>query len=154
MDNTFEQEIKKLEQEVIDLKTCPIKSSAQIMTKSIDQPVSYDLTYFSQVPLNFVWGINTVIITMTSTDGKAMLTSCYLKNSDDAAGHNLQLRTISILQSSAGTVAQYRASLFSRNQNDISTMYGGGSVTLNYQLVLTATSDFTVSITTEPYNPM
>lgn len=153
MENSFEEEIKRLEQQVIELKTCPIKTASQMATKSIDQPVSYNLSYSAQLSPNFAWGENTVVITMTSTNGTNMLTSCYVKNSDDASGHNLQGRGISTIPTQAGSTAQYKVSLFSRNPNDISTLAGGGSVTLNYNFVLTATSDFTVTITTEPYNP-
>ena len=153
MDNKFDDEIKKLEKEVIELKTCPIKTASQMATKSIEQPISYNLTYSAQLSPNFAWGVDTVIITMTSTNGTNMLTSCYVKNSDDASGHNLQGRGLSTIPSKSGSIAQYRISLFSRNPNDIATLAGGGSVTLNYNFVLTATSDFTVDITTEPYNP-
>lgn len=151
--NDFGEEIIRLEQELLALKTCPIKTSTQMATKSVNQPISFDLDYVGQLIQNFAWGENTVIITMESVDGTNMLTSCTLASSADASNHNLLARGIQILQSDCGNVAQYRISATSRNQNDIATLAGGGSVALNYNMILTATSDFTVSITSEPYNP-
>lgn len=153
MENSFSDEILKLEQEVLALKTCPIKTSTQMATKSVQQAISFDLDYVAQLMPNFAWGADTVVITMASTDGNNMLTSCTLENSDDASGHNLLGRGIQILHTDAGSTSQYKVSAWSRNPNDITTLSGGGSVTLNYTVLLTATSDFTISISTEPYNP-
>lgn len=151
--NNFDEEILRLEQEVLALKTCPIKTASQMATKSVRQSISFDLVYVSQLIQNYAWGENTVIITMNSVDGSNMLTSCTLENSQDASGHSLRARGISILQTDCGSSAQYKISAFSRNTSDISTLSGGGSVELNYNMILTATSDFTVTITSEPYNP-
>ena len=151
--NDFEQEIIRLEQEVLALKTCAIKTSTQMATKSVTQAISYDLDYSAQLMPNFAWGFETVIITMTSTDGTNMLTSCTLENSKDAAGHNLLSRGMQFIPTNCGNVAQYKISVFSRNTTDIQTLAGGGSVILNYNMILTATSDFTVSVSSEPYNP-
>ena len=153
MENTFSDEILKLEQEVLAIKTCPIKTATQMATKSVQQAVSFDLDYVGQLIQNFAWGEDTVVITMTSTDGNNMLTSCTLESSDDASSHNLLSRGIQILHTDGGSTSQYKVSAWSRNANDIATLSGGGSVTLNYTMLLTATSDFTVSISTEPYNP-
>lgn len=153
MENSFEEQIIRLEQEVIALKTCPIKTATQMATKAVQQAISFNLSYSAQLSPNFAWGANTVVITITSTDGTNMLTSCTIENSGDASGHNLQGRGFQIIPTDAGSTSAYKVSLFSRNPNDIATLAGGGSVTLNYTMLLTATSDFTISVSTEPYNP-
>lgn len=153
MNNEFEDTIKRLEQEVIDLKSCPIKTSTQLTTKSVDQSASFNMVYVQQLSPNLCWGNDSIVITMTSTNGTNMLTDCVLKNSDDASGHNMDNRTVTILRTDCGDTSQYKIHLVSRNTNDIYALSQGQQVTINYTLVLTATSDFTISTTTEPYQP-
>lgn len=153
MNNEFDNTIRELEQEIIDLRSCPIKTSTQLQTKSVEQSVSFDMVYVAQLLPNFCWGDETIVITMTSTDGTNMLTDCVLKNSDDAAGHNLAARSITIMRTDCGATSQYKIHLVSRNTTDIQKLSQGQQVILNYTLVLTSTSDFTISITTEPYQP-
>lgn len=153
MEDKFRNEIIKLEQEVIALKTCGIKTSTQMATKAVQQAVSFDLDYMGQMMPNYAWGAYTTVITIESVDGTNMLTSCTLESSDDASGYDLQGRGIYLLQTEAGATSVYKVSAWSRNPTDISTLSGGGSVTLNYTMLLTATSDFTITITQEPYSP-
>ena len=153
MNNEFDNTIKRLEQEVIELKSCPIKTSTQLQTKTIEQSISFDLVYVAQILPNFCWGSDSIIITMTSTDGTSMLTDCVLKNSDDAAGYDLAARSVTILRTDCGSTSQYSIHAVSRNANDIYELSQGHDVTINYTVVLTSTSDFTISITTEPYQP-
>jgi hypothetical protein len=152
MNNTFDNEILKLEQEIIALKTCPIKTATQMATKAVQQALSFNLemTPFIQ---NYCWGENAIILTLTSTDGNAMLTSCTLENSGDASGHNLSGRSVNIRQKECGVTSVYRIYVTSVNNSDYETLDSGGSVTVNYTVLLTGTSDFTVSVTTEPYSP-
>ena len=153
MENKFDDTIKTLEREVLELKSCPIKTSTQLQTKSVDQSISFNMVYVAQLLPNFCWGAETVIITMDSSDGTNMLTDCVLKNSDDAAGHNLASRAVTILRTDCGSTSQYKIHAVSTNPSDISELAQGNEVVLNYTVVLTATSDFTVTITTEPYQP-
>ena len=150
--NEFDSEILKLEQEIIALKTCPIKTATQMATKAVQQALSFDLemTPFIQ---NYCWGENAIILTLTSTDGNAMLTSCTLENSGDASGHSLSARSVGIRQDECGVTSKYRIYVTSLNNNDYETLDSGGSVTVNYTVLLTCTSDFTVTVTTEPYSP-
>ena len=127
--NDFEQEILRLEQEVLALKTCPIKTATSMTTKSVQQAVSFNMDYLGQLIQNYSWSARKIIITMTSTDGTNMLTDCTLESSGDAADYNLAGRGVTVVQTDAGSTTQYKVSAWSRNENDISILAGGGSVT-------------------------
>ena len=153
MEDKFANDILRLEQEVLALKTCPIKTSTQMMTKSITQDFSVDLDYASYIYQNMAFNKDVTIITITSSNGTNMITDCTLENSGDAENYKLQGRSVSIIPCVGGNICKYRVNVLSSNPTDIDTLKNGGSVVLNYTVALTSTSDFDISVSQEPYSP-
>jgi len=149
----FTARIKKMTEEVRDLKTCPIKTATQLATKKKSINIVMDMTVFPHPPYTYAFSVKKAFITATSNDGSNMITSCTVQdNAGDVSGHNLAGRSISIFSVECGSTATYSAVVFSTNNNDIQTIVGGGTVTLNYTIDFICTSDFTLSIRYEDFN--
>lgn len=149
----FTAKVKKIIEEVRDLKTCPIKTATQMATKKSSINISMPMTVHPGVSPAYAYSSKRAFITATSTDGTNMLTSCTVQdNAGDVQSHNLLGRSVTIFPVECGSVGTHSAIVYSRNPNDIQTLVGGGTLTLNYTLDFICTSDFTLSIRYEDFD--
>ena len=149
----FTARVKKMTEEVRDLKTCPIKTATQLATKKKSINLVMDMTIFPTPPYNYAYSVKKAFITATSNDGSNMITSCTVNpNAGDVEDHNLGGRSVSIFSVECGSTATYSAVVFSRNNADIQTLVNGGTVTLYYTIDFICTSDFTLSVRYEDFN--
>lgn len=148
----FTEKVRKMIQEVRDLKTCPIKTATQLATEKKSIDISMPMTVHPGGSPSYAYSSKRAFITATSSDGSNMITSCTVQNNaGDVQNHNLLLRSISIFPVECGDTATYSAVVYSRNYNDIQTLVGGGSVTLNYTIDFICTSSVTLSVRYEDF---
>lgn len=149
----FTARVKKMTEEVRDLKTCPIKTATQLATKKKSINISMPMTVHPGTSPSYAYSYKRAYITATSSDGSNMLTSCTLQdNAGDVEDHNLLGRAVSIFSVECGSAATYSAVVYSRNYNDIQTITGGGTLVLNYTIDFICTSDFMLSVRYEDFN--
>lgn len=149
----FEEMIKKMEQEIYELKTCPVKTATTMATTQKTQDINIPMTipiWSGSTPPPYAYGYKQAIITCTSTSGP-MICSCHLKNNaGDVSNYNLAGRSISVFPRKCGTVWEFAVLVYSRG-SDAQVIWQGGSVDLDYTMEITATSDFTMSLSYENY---
>ena len=150
MEDPFVQRIAKLQQEVLALKTCPIKTCTQFAT--ITKPVN--LTFTLTLPPGgfptYAYSTKKAIITAVANEN--MVTMCTLKNNaGDVTNYNLSGRTLRISPYQCGSTTIYSVVVYSRSSADIQDVLDGKTVTLNYTVEITASSDMTISTTYEDY---
>lgn len=135
------QKIKWLQQEIRELKTAHIKTASTIST--IEKTTSVDFTITSPEETTMI-STKRAIVTLTSTDGSNMISACYLDGMTYAGLNN---RYVFVKRISSGDgVEKFDVLVLSVNYNDYQIISQGGSVNVSYNLKLTASSDFTVSI--------
>lgn len=142
-ENLLDQKIKYFEQEILNLKTMHIKTATTIKTKVLDTSVNFSLFLPSELSTEIL-STKRAIITMTAKDSTNMISACYLKNMTPS---NLDSRFIFInrLSSSAGVV-KYGITIYSENYNDYTTLAGGGSVNLTYDIEVVGSSDYNIDV--------
>lgn len=149
----FDERIKKLEQEIIALKTCPIKTATTLATISKTQAISIPLSipiWHGSPPPPYAYGYKQAIITCTSTSGP-MICSCHLKNNEgDVSNYALSGRSVSVFPRKCGSVWEFSVIVYSKG-SDAQVIWEGGSVTTSYTMEITSTSDFTISLSYEDY---
>lgn len=149
----FTVKLKKIIEEVRDLKTSPIKTATQLATEKKSINITMPMTVHPGASPSYAYSYKRAFITATSSDGSNMITSCTVQNNaGDVQSHNLLVRSVTIFPVECGDIATYSAIVYSRNSNDIQMLVGGGSVTLNYTIDFICTSDFTLSIRYEDFD--
>ena len=152
MEESFVNKIVKLQQEVRDLKTCPIKTSTQIATTTKSINVTFTLTVHPGGGFP-AYAYSTKRAIITAVAGENMITMCTLKNnSGDVTNYALNGRTLNLFPYQCGSTAIYTTVLYSQNSADIQDILDGKTVTFTYTLDITASSDVTLSVTYEDFN--
>lgn len=152
----FDERIRRMEEEIVALKTCPVKTATQLMTTSKTQALTFNLAipiWHGSTPPPYAYSAKQAIITCTSTTGP-MICSCHLKNNaGDVSNYGLNARSISVWNKKCGNVWQFSVIVYSDGDgnSDSQTIWQGGSVTVNYTMEITASSDFTMSVSYEDY---
>lgn len=151
----FDERIKRMEEEIIALKTCDIKTATRLATIVKEQDISVGLNipiWHGAPPPPYAFGAKQAIITCTSISGP-MICSCHLKNDAGDVGSSYELsgRSVSVWPKKCGNVWEFAVLIYSKNTADAQTVYDGGSVTVNYTLEITATSDFDMEVRYEYY---
>ena len=152
MDEPFVNRITKLKQDVLELKTCPVKTCTQLatMTESINVTFTLVVHPGGGFP-SYAYSSKKAYITVTANEN--MITMCTIKNNAGAVtNYNLNGRSITIYPYQCGSTAIYTAVLYSENENDIQDILDGKTVTLNYTLDVTATSNITLTVSYEDYD--
>lgn len=138
----FDAKMRYLESELLNLKTTHFKTATTISTMTNTDTLNFSLMLDS-ISTN-VFSTKRAVVTLTTSDGTDMLSSCYLLN---ATPTSLDNRTVQIqrLCSQAGIV-RFGIAVFSQNANDFDTLSHGGSVNLTYTIQTVGSSVFTTSI--------
>lgn len=149
----FDERIKRMEEEIVALKTCPVKTATTMATIQKTQNINIPMTipiWSGSTPPPYAYGYKQAIITCTSTSGP-MICSCHLKNNEgDVTNYDLQGRSISVFPRKCGTVWEFAVLVYSRG-SDAQIIWQGGSVDLDYTMEITATSDFNMTLSYADY---
>lgn len=146
MPRNFSQDITNLIREAEALKISHIKTATAITTKTVEIPVQIELDSVS--PFGTVYSSsNKKVIAETLTSSRAMACSLTLNNDGTTViGHDLKLRTVNIIRLQGGDYNEWLVAVTSLNPDDLSIVVGGGTVTLNYTMAITGTSNFTARV--------
>lgn len=146
------ERIKNIEKEIKNLKTARFKTAATISTMTQDNTITLPLKLFGD-PLYYYEIISSkrAVVTLTTTDNTDMISALYLKG---VTPSNLNNRYIFVhkLNSTAGK-ARFAIYVYSQNENDYNTLAGGGSVNVSYNIQGVGSSQFTMSINYEDFDP-
>ena len=146
----FDERVRRMEEEIVALKTCPTKTATQLATTSKTQALTFNMTipiWHGMTPPPYAYSAKQAIITCTSTTGP-MICSCHLKNNaGDVSNYALNARSVSVWNKECGSTWQFSVIVYSDGDgnSDAQTIWQGGSVSLNYTMEITASSDFTIS---------
>lgn len=149
----FDERIRSMEEEIVALKTCPVKTATQLATIQKEQAITLDMTipiWHGSDPPPYAYSAKQAIITCASTTGP-MICSCHLKNNaGDVTNYQLNGRSVSVWNKKCGSIWQFSVIIYSAG-NDAYIIWNGGDVTANYTMQITASSDFTMSVSYEDY---
>lgn len=138
MQNYFENELTRLEKEILWLKTSAIKSGATITSKSQTVNYSIDLALVSSTNAN---GKTVFKLQVPETAFFNVTLDIYYDDITNAQG-DTRRRSVEIGYLSPNT---YSVKVLAwGNSSDRSTLSGGGSVTITGKLTVTCTDDFTL----------
>lgn len=153
----FDERIRRMEEEIVALKTCPVKTATQLATSQKEQDITLNMTipiwHSPTIPPPYAYSAKQAIITCTSTTGP-MICSCHLKNNaGDVSNYALSGRSVSVWNKKCGSVWQFSVIVYSDSDGggDAQIIWQGGSVTVNYTMEITASSNFTMSVSYEDY---
>lgn len=142
MDNgeRYAKRITDLEREIRELKTAHYKTATTISTMTETMLLSFDLKLYDYE----IWSDKRAIITLTTTDGSNMISACYL-NVKVPSSLNDRFWYINRLSSGDGE-AKFEVLVYSQNNDDWTTLFNGGSVTVVSNVQVVGSSEFTYSI--------
>lgn len=138
--NLYDKKLKDLEKELRNLKTAHFKTSTTISTMQKEASIELDL-----VLDNDVHSDKRAIVELETVDNTEMISACYIKNMDISDIEDGRFISIQRINSDVGKV-KYEIIVLSTSYDDFITLDGGGSVKLNYDLVLIGSSGFNVKI--------
>lgn len=144
--------INKIGREIKNLKTARFKTASSFSTMTQNNSVTLPLKIFGN-PSSYYEIISSkrAIITLVTADNTNMLSALYLSGITPSNTDNRYI-FINRLASSAGQ-SKFELYVYSQNTNDFNTLSGGGSVNVSYNIQGVGTSQFTMSIEYEDYNP-
>lgn len=140
MQNYFENEITRMEKEILWLKTSAIKSGSVITSqvKTIDYAIPLELVS----EFNATGSIDYKLI----LDDEAIFNTTLDKYYDDIVGGYDDGRRRAIGENYLGR-NEYIITVYAwGDQNDRDILRGGGSVTITGKLTITCTDDFTIGV--------
>lgn len=146
----FDERIINLQRELTTLKTTAAKSATTLETKTASGTLNFNLT-ITRNPVSGATGTSSTqraIVTITSQNNRNFL-SMLTFGISTLDGRGLQV----LRRPSSAGVAQFCVVVGSGNQDDYQTLIGGGSISLSYGFTVTATADFSMSVSYENYNP-
>lgn len=148
----FTDKINYFQREIRNLKTSHVKTATTIATLEKPTSVTVPLHLFGSA--GQYWEIisnKKAIVALTSTDGTDMVSALYLKG---VTPSNLNSRYIFIhRRGSVSGKSVFEISVYSQNESDYNILSGGGSVNLNYSLTAVGSSNYTIAVTYEDFNP-
>lgn len=148
----FDDKINYFQREIRNLKTAHVKTATTIATLEKKAAVTLPLHLFGNA--GQYWEIisnKKAVFTLTSTDGTDMISALYV---DGLTPQNFNDRYVFVRRraSTSGSVI-YEMYAYSYNTNDFNTLAGGGSINLNYNITAVGSSDYTLSVVYEDFDP-
>lgn len=146
MKGTFANEVAALTREALALIQEKKKSMATLSTLETSVSLSFDMELLEALGTYEVTSKKMARVSISSDDETALIGISYNISSlnrrmiQDDPGYD----------SSSGAM-QRLVVIESYNNDDLATLQGGGSVTLEYEMVVTSTAPVTVSVSYEDY---
>lgn len=143
MHNEFDNDINALGREIAALKQERQKSASVLRTERVLYGLTFNLEIAGMMA-TYVRSDKMAIIDI-DTDGNNPLVgvSFDVNDLDDRT-----IRSVPIYNENTGHIG-YMVYILSNNSDDISTLAGGGSVTLGYDINISTTTEITTTITYE-----
>lgn len=139
----YDKRILDLEREINALKIAHYKTASTINTTTEDFSLSFSL-YLT--PDNQAWSTKRAVLECSNDFGSGdMISACYIKN---ITPDNYAQRYIYIQRADKQTDGKVRFEIYvySQNATDLATLWGGGSVNLNYTVSVVASSKFSGTV--------
>ena len=144
----LDQKLKYFRQELTNLKTSHIKTATTISTMEATTSVNFSLTLDNIS--GQVYSTQRAVITLNSLNSTNFVSACYL---DGATPTNLDSRMVYVERLNAGAAeCRFGIAVFSNNPSDYTTLAGGGSVNLTYNIRLVGSSKFSTTVTYKSIN--
>lgn len=142
--NQFDKEINNLRREVLALKQQKEKSASVLQTVTETITLSFDLELImSQWLIPIVRSQNMAIIDFGTSDNPLVGVNYNITGLDDRI-----IRDVPYYDSATGHIGRM-VYIYSNNQSDLSTLQGGGTVTLTYDVEISSTSELEISTSYE-----
>lgn len=139
MNNEFNKEILSLSREVAALKKQKEKSATTLQTFKTSITLTFDLEIAAWQGLTIVRSDKMAIIDFGDSGSPLVGVSYNISGLNDRT-----IRDIPYYDSTTGHIGRM-IFIFSNNQSDLSTLQGGGTVTLTYSTTLTSTTELSVT---------
>lgn len=138
----FVDELLKMSQEITDLKTHGLRTSSSLALA--DETVGVSMQIVGYNGNNSCAGKQTALIKVATTDGHDALTMATIS----AGANQLAGRQVSLQKAMIDGSIGYEFKIESGSASDLATIAGGGTVaTLDFDITIYATSEFTATIT-------
>lgn len=141
--NEYNKRINTIRSEIRNLKTAHFKTATKIST--IEKTYNINFSLYLDTLTGEMYGDKRAIITLTTEDNSEMISACYVDGIDPAFVANNRFLAVHKITSDPGEV-KYEIIVISQNPNDFNTLWGGGSVNLNYTIRLVGSSQFNISV--------
>lgn len=138
----FNTMIDRMGQEILALKTSKVKASGTLAIQ--EQSVALSLPLTLNTLSGEVYSSKQAVITLKASDGSNFLSSLYLEMS----GVDNRVFRANRQYSNAGVV-KFVVIITAGNATDWQTLYGGGSVTINFNANVRTTSECSLSLAYE-----
>lgn len=138
----FNTMIDRMGQEILALKTSKVKTSGTLAIQ--EQSVALSLPLTLNTLSGEVYSSKQAVITLKASDGSNFLSSLYLEMS----GVDNRVFRANRQYSDAGVV-KFVVIITAGNATDWQTLYGGGSVTINFNANVRTTSECSLSLAYE-----
>lgn len=143
MRNEFDNDIVSMSREIAAMKQEKEKSANVLQTESTSQSLSFDLEIAGMMA-TYVRSDKMAIIDIDTGGNNPLIGVTF----DISGLDNRTIRSVPIYNENTGNIG-YMVYILSNNSDDISTLSGGGSVTLNYNVKISSTAAITTTITYE-----
>lgn len=143
MRNEFDTEINNLQAEILALKQQKQTSANTLNTQSQTVTLTFNLELAGGAPM-YVRSDKMAIIDIDAGNNNPLVGVNYNITGLD----NRTIRDIPIYDENTGHIG-HMMFIFSNNNDDLTTLLNGGTVTLTYNLTVSATTDVTISVNYE-----
>ena len=137
--NQFDKEINNLSREVVALKQQKEKSATVLQTFTTTTTLTFNLELTSSQGLAVVRSDKMAIIDFGDSGNPLVGVSYNISGLNDRT-----IRDVPYYNANTGHIGRM-VYIYSNNQSDLSTLQGGGTVTLSYQVTLTSTAELSIS---------
>lgn len=148
----LEDKINYFQREICNLKTAHVKTATTIATLDKNTSITLPLKLYGSA--GAYWEIissKKAVVTLTSMDETDMISALYI---DGITPSNFNNRYVFVRRrgSQSGQVA-YEIYAYSYNTDDLDTLSGGGSINLNYNLTAVGSSNYSLTVSYEDFDP-
>lgn len=137
----FDKEIRSIESEILALKQQKEKMAQVMKTTSTTVSLTFELEIHNILGFDVVRSKKIAKVKIDTGDNLALLGVSYNIASLDSR----TIRDMAYYDNGTGEIGRM-VSIFSQNDTDLQTLIGGGSVILNYDMVITSTANFQVTV--------
>lgn len=137
----FDKEIRSIESEILALKQQKEKMAQVMRTTSATVPLTFELEIHNILGFDVVRSKKIAKVKIDTGNNLALIGVHYNIVSLDSR----TIRDMGYFDNGTGEIGRM-ISIFSQNATDLQTLIGGGSVILNYDMVITSTANFQVTV--------
>lgn len=137
----FDKEMTAMSNEILALKKEKEKSAVSLETVTTRVSLTFDLELYSNWGLMGVRSDKMAKVTISTGDNNPLIGVEYEISGLDSR----MIRDVATFDANSGEIGRL-VYLYSFNNSDLTTLNGGGSVELTYNMIITSTANVTVAV--------